>query len=57
MQYGIQIRELSFGDDFAHIHMEVSIPNNLSVAQVIQILKSHSASKIFAEMSNYAKRY
>jgi REP element-mobilizing transposase RayT len=48
MQYGIQIREMSFGDDFAHIHMEVSIPNKMSVAQAIQILKSHSASKVFA---------
>jgi REP element-mobilizing transposase RayT len=56
-KYGIQIQELSFGDDFSHVHMEVSITNKLSIAQVIQILKSHSASKVFAEMPSYAKRY
>ncbi len=57
MQYKIKIKEFSFGDDFAHIHMEVNVPNKLSVAQVIQILKSHSASKIFREMPNFQKRY
>ena len=37
--------------------MEVNVPNKLSVAHVIQILKSHSASKIFREMPNFHKRY
>ena len=45
------------GDDYAHIHMEVNVPNTLSISQVIQILKSHSASKIFGEMPNFRKRY
>ncbi|MCL4365456.1 IS200/IS605 family transposase [Candidatus Marsarchaeota archaeon] len=57
MQYKIRIKELSFGDDYAHVHIEVNIPNALSVSQVIQILKSHSASKIFREMPNFRKRY
>src|SRR5271155_1606830 len=57
MQYGIRIKEFSFGDDYAHVHIEVDVPNKLSVAQVIQILKSHSASKVFAEMPNFIKRY
>jgi REP element-mobilizing transposase RayT len=42
MQYKIKIKEFSFGDDFAHIHMEVNVPNKLSVAQVIQILNKHN---------------
>ena len=57
MKYGIKIKEFSFGNDYAHIHIEVNVPNTLSVVQVIQILKSHSASKVFAEMPNYIKRY
>jgi len=57
MQYKIKIREFAFGDDYAHVHMEVNVPNNLSMEQVIQILKSHSASKVFKEMPNYIKRY
>ncbi len=57
MQYRIKIKEFSFGDDYAHVHREVNVPNNLSIEQVVQILKSHSASKIFAEMPNFIKRY
>ena len=57
MQYNIRIKEFSFGDDFAHVHMLVNVPNSLKIEQVIQILKSHSASKVFAEMPNFIKRY
>ena len=57
IQYSIRIKELSFGEDYAHIHMEVNVPNTLSIVQVIQILKSHSASKVFKEMPNFIKRY
>jgi len=35
MQYKIKIREFAFGDDYAHVHMEVSVPNNLSIEQVV----------------------
>ncbi len=57
IQYKIRIKEFSFGEDYAHVHMEVNVPSTLSIKQVIQILKSHSASKIFAEMPNFIKRY
>ncbi|MCL4365530.1 IS200/IS605 family transposase [Candidatus Marsarchaeota archaeon] len=57
MQFNIRIKELSFGDDYAHVHMEVNVPRNLSMQQVEQILKSHSASKVFKEMPNFIKRY
>ncbi len=56
-QFNIRIKEFSFGDDFAHIHMEVNVPSTLSMGQVVQILKSHSASKVFKEMPNFIKRY
>ena len=55
--YGIVIKEFSFGDDYAHIHMEISVPNTLSMSQVIQILKSHSASVIFQKILNFMKLY
>ena len=56
-QFNIRIKEFSFGDDYAHVHMEVNVPRNLSMQQVEQILKSHSASKVFKEMPNFIKRY
>ena len=56
-EYNIQIKELAFGDDYAHIHMEVNVPSKLSMEQVVQLFKSHSSSKVFAEMPNFIKRY
>ena len=56
-QFNMRIKELSFGDEYAHVHMEVNVLRNLSMQQVEQILKSHSASKVFKEMPNYIKRY
>jgi REP element-mobilizing transposase RayT len=56
-KYGIRIKEFAFGDDFAHVHMELDIPNTLSVIQVIQILKSHSASVIFQKIPGFRKLY
>ena len=56
-KFGIKIRELGFGEDFAHVHLIVNIPSNLSVQQTIQILKSHSASRIFEKVPNFLKLY
>jgi len=57
-RFGIGIKEFSFGDkDFAHVHMELNIPNRLSICQVVQILKSHSASVIFQKIPNFRKLY
>ena len=56
-RFGIGIKELSFGDDFAHVHMELSIPNTLTMCQVVQILKSHSASVILREIPGFKKLY
>ena len=55
VQFNIRIKEFSFGDDFAHAHMEINVPRNLLMQRVEQILKSHSASKVFKEMPNFIK--
>ena len=56
-RFNIRIKDLSFGDDYAHVHMFVNVPRNLSMMQVEQILKSHSASRVFEKMPNFIKRY
>ena len=56
-RFGFTIRELGFGDDYAHVHLIVDIPSCFSVAQTIQIFKSHSASKIFEKIPNFLKLY
>lgn len=55
--YNIGIRELSFGEDFAHVHLYVTVPDNLTMNQVKQIIKSHSASVIFQRIPNFRKLY
>ena len=56
-QFGFHIRELGFGEDFAHVHVMVEIPPKFSASQAIQIFKCHSAKVIFREMPNLCKRY
>ncbi len=56
-RFGIGIKEFSFGDDYTHVHMELNVPNTLSMIQVVQILNSHSASIIFQEIPNFRKLY
>jgi len=56
-KFGFKIRELGFGEDFAHVHMIVDIPSKFSVQQTIQIFKSHSSSKIFEKITNFLKLY
>ena len=56
-QFGYQIREIGFGEDFAHVHLVVNVPSKFSIQQTMQIFKSHSASKIFREIPNFLKLY
>ena len=56
-RFGFEIREMGFGEDFAHVHMIVNIPSQLSVEQTIQIFKSHSASNIFRDVPGFLKMY
>lgn len=53
----IEIREFAFGEDFAHVHLEINMPNTITVAKVVQILKSYSAYKVFSKIPNFRKLY
>ncbi len=54
---GIEIKELAFGEDFAHIHMEVNVPNTIKVSAAVQIMKSYSAYVLFIKIPNFRKLY
>ena len=55
--FGFKIRELGFGEDFAHIHLIVEVPSRFSMNQTLQIFKSHTASRLFAQSEGLCKRY
>lgn len=57
MQFNIRIKELSFGEDYAHVHMEVSVPINMPVSKAAQLLKGYSSYIIFTEIPNHRLRY
>ena len=56
-RYGITIKELSFGEDFAHAHLEVSVPNMMSIAYAVQLLKGYSSYVVFKEIPHHRLRY
>ena len=56
-RYKMIIKELSFGEDFAHAHLEVSIPNTMSIAYAVQLLKGFSSYIVFKKISNHRLRY
>ena len=56
-RHGMAIKEMSFGEDFAHAHMEVSIPNTMSISYAVQLLKGYSSYRVFKEMPRHRLRY
>jgi REP element-mobilizing transposase RayT len=56
-RYGMTIKELAFGDDFAHIHLEIDVPNTITVSYAVQLLKGFSSYTVFKEMPDHRKRY
>ena len=56
-RHGMAIKEMSFGEDFAHVHMEVSIPNTMSISYAVQLLKGYSSYRVFKEMPRHRLRY
>ncbi len=56
-RYGMTIKELSFGDDFSHIHLEIDVPNTITVSYAVQLLKGFSSYTVFKEMPDHRKRY
>jgi putative transposase len=51
----LTIKELSFGEDYAHVHMEVSVPNTMTVADAVQLLKGYSSFVLFKEIPSLRK--
>ena len=56
-RYKMTIKELSFGEDFAHAHLEVSVPNTMSIAFAVQLLKGYSSYVVFKEIPHHRLRY
>ncbi len=56
-RHGMAIKEMSFGEDFAYVHMEVSIPNTMSISYAVQLLKGYVSYKVFKEMLLHGLRY
>jgi len=56
-RYKLTIKELSFGEDYAHAHLEISIPNTMSVAYAVQLLKGFSSYTVFKEIPHHRLRY
>ena len=49
-RHRIRIKVLSFKDNFAHIHIEVNIPNTMTVLDAVQYLKGYSLWALFREL-------
>jgi REP element-mobilizing transposase RayT len=56
-RHHIKIKVLSFGDNFAHVHMEVDIPNTMTVAHAVQMLKGYSSWALFKEIPSLRTKY
>jgi len=56
-KYRIMIKEIAFGNDYGHVHLEVEVPNTMSVSFAVQLLKGYSSYVVFREMPNHRKRY
>ncbi len=56
-RHGLTIKELSFGDDYAHVHMEVSVPPTMPVSKTAQLLKGYSSYSVFKEIPHHRLRY
>ncbi len=56
-RYGLTINTLSFGEDFAHIHLLVNIPNTMPITYAMQLLKGYSSYVVFREIPNHRLRY
>jgi putative transposase len=47
---GMEIKVLSFGDDYAHIHIEVNVPNTMTIAEAARLLKGYSAHELLRKI-------
>ena len=51
------IKEISFGKDYGRVHLEVSVPNTMSISYAVQLLKGYSSYTVFKEMPRHRLRY
>ena len=51
----LKIKALSFGEDFAHVHIEVDVPNTIAVGRAVQYLKGYSSWALFQEIPSLRK--
>ena len=56
-RHGIGVKEFAVGEDFEHVHLEIDVPNTMSVATAVQLLKGYSAYVVFKEIPNHRLRY
>ena len=56
-RHHIKIKVLSFGDDYAHVHMEVDIPNTMTVSYAAQMLKGYSSWALFKEIPSLRTKH
>ena len=56
-RHGIGVKEFAVGEDFEHIHLEVDVPNTMSVSTAVQLLKGYSSYVVFKEIPGHRLRY
>ena len=56
-RHGIRIKVLSFGEDFAHVHMEISMPYTMTVSEAAQLLKGYSSYILFKEIPSLRREW
>ena len=57
MEMGVELKLLSFGDDYAHIHLYVNLPNTMTVADFVQRLKGVSAHELLKQIPRLRKDF
>ncbi len=56
-RHNLEIKALSFGDDFAHVHLKVSMPNTMTVAHAAQMLNGYSSWALFKEIPSLRTKW
>ena len=57
LECGFDIKLLSFGDDYAHIHLYINLPNTITVAEAIRLLKGVSAHELLKQIPRLRKDF
>jgi len=49
-RHNLKIKALSFGDDGAHVHVEIDMPNTMTVSDAVRYMKGYSSWVLFKEI-------